>query len=342
MRIAALDLMRFFAALFVVLYHYISRPETNVYSSITSITNYGYLGVPIFFIISGYVIALSANNRTALQFAISRFVRLYPALWAGATFTAIITFLVTDDRITASQLLANFTLLNEYIGIKDIDGVYWTLKQELKFYACIFLLLAFGIFHKFHLWLTAWLTLAIMHLIFNQPFFMGWFISPSYSLFFIAGISFFLIESNGKTPFNLTILLTSVIGASFRVFEQASGFIPGEVESSEQFIAVIIMWGSFLFFYLLCTKIINLQNRNIYIFLGSLTYPLYLIHNKAGKILIDYFSKTFPEELILPLVLIIMLLISWCINVFIEKPISTPLKSYLLKITPHKNQQKIQ
>ena len=181
-----------------MLYHYISRSEANAYPLISEVTNFGYLGVPLFFIISGYVIALSANNRTALQFGVSRFVRLYPALWAGVIFTVLILVIFTDKQYSVSQVLANFTLLNEYLRFEDIDGVYWTLKAELKFYACVFLLLAFGIFQKYHIWLSLWLGLAIMHTVFGQPFFMGWFISPAYSSFFIAGVAFFLIQNYGK------------------------------------------------------------------------------------------------------------------------------------------------
>jgi len=79
MRVVALDLIRFCAAISGILYHYISRPESEAYPLVGEVTKFGYLAVPLF-IISGYVIAQSSNNRTAIQFGISRFVRLYPAL----------------------------------------------------------------------------------------------------------------------------------------------------------------------------------------------------------------------------------------------------------------------
>ena len=156
MRIIALDLIRFLSALSVVLYHYIFRPESNAYPILKEVAMYGYLGVPVFFIISGYVIALSASNRSALQFGISRFVRLYPALWVSVLFTVIILFFFADKEINIMQIIANFTLLNEYFGFNDIDGVYWTLKVELKFYFCIFILIIFDLFKKYHIWLSLW------------------------------------------------------------------------------------------------------------------------------------------------------------------------------------------
>lgn len=331
MRIVALDLVRFFAALSVVLYHYTSRYETSTFTLISEVTKYGYLGVPLFFIISGYVIALSANNRTAIQFAISRFVRLYPALWAGVIFTVLILAVFTDKQHSVQQIFANFTLLNEYLGFEDIDGVYWTLKVELKFYACIFLLLAAGVFTKHQIWLSLWLALTVMHTFFGQPFFMGWFISPSYSSFFIAGIAFFLMQHNGRSAFIYFIIISSLITSSFRAYEQAEGFMINP-NIGEKLTSVAVVWLFYLLMYFLSTEKLHLKERSIFITLGAITYPLYLIHNTAGKAIIDYYSATIPEEIIVVFVAALMLIFSWSIYLFIEKPFSTPLKIYLLSM----------
>lgn len=329
MRIIALDITRFIAALSVVLYHYISRQESNAFPLLSEFTNYGYLGVPLFFIISGYVIALSANNRTPIQFGVSRFVRLYPALWVGVIFTVTLATIFTDKQYKLPQILANFTLLNEYLGFENIEGIYWTLKAELKFYACVFLLLLFGIFKKFRLWLSIWLGLTVLHTISGQPYFMGWFISPSYSSFFIAGIACFLIQTEGRNHFNLFILLSSLVISSFNGFEQTAGFLiePSFIDKS---VSVVIIWGFYAFFYLLCTEKINLKERKIYITLGALTYPLYLIHNVAGKAIIDTYSGTIPEEMMIFIVIFFMIFVSFLINVGVEKKLASPMKNFLL------------
>lgn len=331
MRIVALDIIRFFAALSVVLYHYISRPESNAYSLFSEATKYGYLGVPLFFIISGYVIALSANNRSALQFAISRFARLYPALWAGVIFTVIILTILTGKQYSIAHILSNFTLANEYLGFKDIDSVYWTLKAELKFYACVFLLLCFGVFQKYNVWLSLWLGLTVMHTAFGEPFFMGWFITPSYSSFFIAGVAFFLIQENGKNTFNHFVLMLSLIVSSIRAYGQADGFMvdPSAMEAS---ISVAIIWLFYCLMYFISIGKIHLREKNIFITLGALTYPLYLIHNMAGKAIIDYFSSTISENIMIVLVIASMIFTSWIIHVIFEKPLSTSVKKHLQDI----------
>lgn len=331
MRIVALDLVRFFAALSVVLYHYISRKESTAYPLISNLTDYGYLGVPLFFIISGYVIALSANNRTPLQFAISRFFRLYPALWAGVVFTVVVSVMLTDTRYSLAQILSNFTLLNDYIGFEDVDGVYWTLKAELKFYACVLLLLAFGIFQKFNIWLSGWLFLAVLHFVSGQPFFMGWFISPSYSPFFIAGVALFLIQNNGQNPFNIFILLASLILSSLNAYNQADAFMSNP-DIGEKLISVALVWFFYGFMYFLSLGRINLKKRNIFVTMGALTYPLYLIHNVAGKAIIDEYSATIPESVMIPIVIALMIAVSWLIHVIVEKSFSTPLKNYTLSV----------
>jgi peptidoglycan/LPS O-acetylase OafA/YrhL len=331
MRIVALDIIRFSAALSVVLYHYVPRGDSNVYPLISEVTKFGYLGVPLFFMISGYVIALSANNRTALQFAASRFVRLYPALWASVIFTVLIMLFIADKKYSMGRILANFTLLNEYLGYKDIDVVYWTLKAELKFYVCISLLLVFGVFNKHHVWLSLWLGITVMHAVSGQPFFMGWFITPAYSSFFIAGIALYLIQNIGKNTYSYFVLFSSLVVSSFSAYDQANGFLT-HPNTMEKFISVAIVWLFYFVLYFLCTGKINLKERNIYVTLGALTYPLYLVHNIAGKAIIDQYSNIIPEKAMIVVVLVFMIFSAWIIHLVIEKPLATPLKKYLLAI----------
>ncbi len=327
-RIVALDLIRFFAALSVVFYHYTT---SSAYPLFNEVAKYGYLGVPLFFIISGYVIALSANNRSPVPFAISRFVRLYPALWAGVIFTVVILMVFSDKQYSILQILANFTLINEYLGVEDIDGVYWTLKIELKFYACTFLLLFFGFFHKYHIWLSLWLALAVIYTFWEQPFFMGWFISPEYSSFFIAGIAFFLIQNYGRSIFCFFILILSLVLASYGAVGQVGGFIKG-AGVVEEVVSVAIIWFFYGVMYLLSTGKIQLKARGLYLTLGALTYPLYLIHNMAGKAIINSYSGVIPEKILIMMVVMLMVFIAWLIHLLVERPLATPMKSYMLSI----------
>jgi peptidoglycan/LPS O-acetylase OafA/YrhL len=77
-----------------VLYHYTARGEITSFPLLAPLTQFGYLGVPLFFMISGFVISASAENRTPSEFVISRITRLFPAYWFGVAFTLIAIYLL--------------------------------------------------------------------------------------------------------------------------------------------------------------------------------------------------------------------------------------------------------
>ena len=90
-RVFELDVLRFSAALAVVIYHLTYRQIDGQYlfASADLITRFGYLGVNLFFMISGFVILWTAVGRTPAKFAISRFSRLYPIFWVSMVIVII-------------------------------------------------------------------------------------------------------------------------------------------------------------------------------------------------------------------------------------------------------------
>lgn len=92
-RVNELDLLRFFAALAVVFHHYsldgFAAESMTImpYPLLASISKYGYLGVELFFMISGFVILMTASNGDLKKFVISRLIRLYPAFWVCCSIT---------------------------------------------------------------------------------------------------------------------------------------------------------------------------------------------------------------------------------------------------------------
>ena len=96
-RVEVLDLLRMIAVLAVIAFHFGYRgPATFTGAGvalpdIANLAKYGYLGVQLFFVISGFVIAYSAEGRTSTAFAIARVARIYP----GFLFCMTATFLAT-------------------------------------------------------------------------------------------------------------------------------------------------------------------------------------------------------------------------------------------------------
>lgn len=114
---------------------------------------YGYLGVDIFFVISGFVIPWSLyRSRYVLRdyprFLLKRNVRLYPPYLASIAVTLLATnlilvplFHVPPLTVTGRSLFLHFTYLNDLAGVPWINVVYWTLAIEFQWYVLVGLLL---------------------------------------------------------------------------------------------------------------------------------------------------------------------------------------------------------
>lgn len=141
-----LDLIRFVAAAMVAWFHlayfnWAGRtapppPGAVYFPELAPLASFGWVGVEVFFVLSGFVIAYSAEGKSAWDFAKSRFLRLYPAVWICATISLIALSL--SQRELLDPYLRSIALWP--VG-PWVDGVYWTLGVEMAFYGLVFLLL---------------------------------------------------------------------------------------------------------------------------------------------------------------------------------------------------------
>lgn len=318
LRFNILDPARLFAAFAVLFYHYSIYIDSS--NPLFSIFDFGYLGVNFFFILSGFVIMASAQNRSAIEFITARALRLYPAFILCLLITVMANFILKGISYPTHQILANATILNDYLKIENIDGVYWTLQAELKFYGCIFLLLLTGTFKYWRYWLSIWLLLAITHHFVKQPFFMGWLISPNYSFYFIGGVSAYLIYLFPKDRLALGIFLLSLVFSFVNTRSQASEFMHN-LENSKEISAGIIVSLFFAFFFLIARGHLNIVRKPYLALIGSLSYPLYLIHNQAGKSVIQFLQEHTNTILAITLATFLVFAFSYLVVIF-EKEIN--------------------
>ncbi|HUI84297.1 MAG TPA: acyltransferase [Candidatus Binatia bacterium] len=148
-RIGVINALRAFAALAVAWGHFVAGQGKYLGAS----GKYGYLGVEIFFVISGFVIPWSLyRSRYVLRdyprFLLKRNVRLYPPYLASIAVSILATNFVLAPlfhipRITLSgrDLLLHLTYLNDVAGVRWVNVVYWTLAVEFQWYLLIGLLL---------------------------------------------------------------------------------------------------------------------------------------------------------------------------------------------------------
>ena len=133
-RLIELDGLRGMAALWVVIYHFTSGVSTYVgHDAALAFTptvgnSEGVMAVHLFFIISGFVITLTvARCRTVMDFVAGRIARLFPAYWVAVLLAmgAGALMPIPGHLVTPSQGLVNLTMLQEFVGVADVNPSFW-------------------------------------------------------------------------------------------------------------------------------------------------------------------------------------------------------------------------
>jgi len=319
-RLELLDYGRFIAAIIVVLHHYTYNGIAN--GKITSITHnpdivditkYGYLGVEFFFMISGFVIFNSALNRSAAKFAVSRAVRLYPSYWFAVLFTASFAVFWGGELMAVypSMVIINLSLLQNYIGAGNVDGVYWTLFYEVKFYFAVFILLLFGLQKHLTSIFLLWPIIMLIALIakVDHITYLG-----GYFSYFAAGALFAMLKDNKKNIAWLPLLITFYLCVEF---SSAKAFESGEINRSPMVITAIIV-VFFMFFILQNTRFVQNKSLPLSRTFGALTYPVYLIHAHFGYMFLSQFATESNKYFMYGLTIFIVISISYFMHKIIE------------------------
>jgi peptidoglycan/LPS O-acetylase OafA/YrhL len=290
-RLVELDLLRLVAAVSVVLFHYQPKLSSDFAFAgtpwIATLSRYGYLGVDLFFLLSGYVIVMSASGRTARSFLMHRALRLYPSFWIALILTvaAVMAFAPVNERPSAAMIAGNATMLPGYLGVKRIDDVYWTLAIEWKFYALVAVALAAGLGTRFLAVAATWLALLTIQT-------LGVDFSPLKSLtifpygsYFASGMVLYAIHENGaKGKYLLLLLLGWALSLS-----TASGVFPGFIHAQEPRdlgIVLSVVTGIFLVFLFSVVRRDQMAATTLWRVAGAVTFPLYLLHSRIGQLLI--------------------------------------------------------
>ncbi len=157
-RLAFIDALRGLAAVAVMLYHFCSgRALPTLTDALPDVLvgaiGHGWLGVQVFFVLSGFVIAYAVGDRAvtprgAALFALRRQVRLDPPYWASIALAAGHAW---RERLLhgpsrqapgARVLAANALYLHEILRVPGVQAVYWTLCIEVQLYLAFAAVLA--------------------------------------------------------------------------------------------------------------------------------------------------------------------------------------------------------
>lgn len=354
-RVEFANILRGFAALCVVISHYLSVfwlkqntvvnwthlpaldlektpiPSFIYWINAVSWFHWGAYGVALFFLISGFVIPFSLQKSTWAGFLTNRFFRIFPTYMVGFSVTVLTIYLGLKTftlpwPYTLSEVLIHYVPgLRDIVGSKNIDGIVWTLEIELKFYV----LCAIGI-----LWFQdRSKKVFLLPLIFSL---VAW------------SLNAFLDYSTLNTPHNCPLIQNMVFSAQFMVYMflgVAFHYLYIRKIRKRDFLMIAsVLWGmfgltwaigparshffliwsyglSFLTFTAAFCYPFFFKNNRIVNFMASISYPLYVVHGVAGYVVMHILlDKGIPVYLTLFLVTLSAIVISWIIHILIEYP----------------------
>ena len=315
-RVAELDALRGLAALAVVAFHYTTfyQQEQGHLQPLGFGFPAGNYGVHLFFLISGFVIFMTLERtRTAMDFIVSRVSRLFPAYWAAIVMTAIVVYTLglPKQKIPWADVAANVSMLQEILGFEHLDGSYWTLQVELLFYAQMLFWFMLGQLKRIHWIIALWLAMAVAYALTEQRH-----VHFSYTLrellllrhipFFALGILFYRVHTRpGEWRLNFAMIALSLfaIGIAYTPVFLAAG------------VACCVIFALFV------THRLRWLRAVPFVFLGSISYSLYLLHQVIGFALIYRLEAAgVPSLAAVALTAVAVLALATALTYSVERP----------------------
>jgi len=279
--------------------------------------HFGWVGVEIFFVISGYVIAYTVSDTSPARFLRSRFLRLAPASWIAATLVLVIDAVVFHSPL--HTLLTKYAETLAFWPLDAIDGIWWTLGIEIDFYLLAYFLirkrrvgllepvivsigLVSGAFWIMALSLQTVLdghggSLGLLHYLVlkaegNRELQL---LLVQHGCLFALGVVLWKVSSLGLTKRRTGVLLVlaaacllEIAGQNGIIERAAHRHLPVLPAMAAWSAALGLLWVSVIFNAPLLRGIG--RGAAVVRFGGLLTYPLYLLHDAVGTALVLWLS----------------------------------------------------
>ena len=330
-RFIELDGLRGLAAVAVVVGHFTSTFSTLYPDAPPSSLSfvYGQFGVQLFFIISGFVILMTAERaKRASDFAISRFTRLYPAYWIAVIISIVVGTLadVPGTQLSPLELLLNFTMVQRLLLVPDVNGAFWTLAIEMQFYIIVFAILLITkcrISDRLVRWLVAaWLLIAlgasaaaavltggtdislaptIVRIVVNVTL-------AEYGPLFSLGMMLYVSRRNAKFEWLAVPAALTSIAAAYLLHSLTYALVIA---------GICLVFGIVA----LRTSSPVLRFRPL-LWLGKISYSLYIVHVVVGYALIDVLWPFLGRDLAVVVAALLVTLLAWGLHALAEDRIS--------------------
>ncbi len=321
-RIHELDALRGIAACSVVFYHYLWRYDLlfGHTFSVSPVATAGKLGVQLFFIISGFVIYWTlSRTEHALDFAVARFSRLYPAYWAAVviTYGTILVCGLPGREVAPIDAVVNLSMLQEFFFVEHVDGVYWTLTIELVFYFWILVLFLSRLLRRLEPIALAWIVAEMVFLVFQRDNTvckaLERILLLRYGNLFFAGVMFHRIWTGRQGRTAYAVLALSAV-CNFLAYP---------------WYHALVVCSFYVVFALLVFGRLQLLHNSVLIFLGAVSYPLYLVHQNVGYVVINTgYRLGVPPAVSIFAAVGIAVTIAWLLHEFVEMPVMHQIRSW--------------
>lgn len=259
---------------------------------------WGWVGVEVFFVISGFVIAYSSTKVGFGRFVRNRFLRLFPAILVCATITFAIV--VATDLMPFSRAVQAYwrTLVVWPLG-GWLDNVYWTLSTELTFYAVVAVFLLLG---RPQLLAIAMAAIGLFTSALAAASYLGGEAGPlipgfgeqlsetllwRHGMYFSLGYFIWSATATGWTRTKSLLIALFLFGGAFPILtgagslSRAPGVGPAWVP--------LVVWLAAMAIMIASVAVARPQKaqpaKRWLTLLGMSTYPLYLLHYIAGATL---------------------------------------------------------
>ena len=304
--------LRGLAALIVGLFHF-TKGFSHDESPMKLMTENGWMGVEVFFVISGFVIPYSLLRKNYHlknygKFLLKRIIRIHPAFIISVFIILILNYLSTlfdayqgaPFEFSILLFIQHFFYAVEFFDNIWLNPVYWTLAVEFHYYLLIGVLIAIWNTNK-----TLWIAMTF--------------------LLFIA-LSFLKIEDFNF--FNYTDIFGIGVLCAFlkRNFINTTLYMVGAIGLG---LLILYNHGLILAFLTVFTSLIiafksNLVSKGPLIFLGNISYSLYLLHVPIGGRIINIakrFDLSEPTKVIVILfAMSVSIFAAWIFYIYVEKP----------------------
>jgi peptidoglycan/LPS O-acetylase OafA/YrhL len=281
-RLNELDALRGIAACMVMVFHYTWQLATYMPHVEPPGSGFwaGIYGLHLFFGISGFVIFMTLDKtRRATDFLVSRFARLFPAYWAGIVVTTLTVHALDEPMLQepAGVVLANLTMIQRYFDLRSVDGVYWSLSIELGFYACMLALWYLKRLNSIEVILLGWIALKILWWEMpGLPFLPSLLLAVEYIPYFAIGIvSYRVWKGERRWVQQVPVLAMGLIATLI-----ADPLGPAVAYC----LITVIFWA-------IAEGKLKWLITGPLVWLGSISYPLYLVHQYIGWSVIDHAQR---------------------------------------------------